>query len=106
MPKALLAGPSPEAKRYLVDLPIDYVSGSRAKHSSQDFVEHFRVGADAKIRDTQYQLASREAPFRSRKLEPGTTLGEGTSGWPAVEPTVGGGGYGAWGWGGSGSHSY
>ena len=28
-PKAPLNGPSPEAKRHLVDLPIDYMSGSR-----------------------------------------------------------------------------
>ena len=57
-PKAPLSGPSPEAKRYLEDLPIDYMSGSRGKHSGQSFVEHFRVGSDGKIRDTQYQLAS------------------------------------------------
>ena len=42
VPKALLAGPSPEAKRYLVDLPIDYVSGSRAKHSRRDPVPSYR----------------------------------------------------------------
>jgi membrane carboxypeptidase/penicillin-binding protein len=102
-PKAPLSGPSPEAKRYLVDLPIDYLSGSRGKHSSQGFVEHFRVGADGKIRDTQYQLASREAPYRSRRAEPGTNTGESSWGW---RPTVERGGYGAWGWGGSSSHSY
>jgi penicillin-binding protein 1A len=102
-PKAPLSGPSPEAKRYLVDLPIDYLSGSRGKHSSQGFVEHFRVGADGKIRDTQYQLASREAPYRSRRTEPGTNTGESSWGW---RPTVERGGYGAWGWGGSSSHSY
>jgi penicillin-binding protein 1A len=102
-PKAPLTGPSPEAKRYLVDMPIDYSSGSRGKHSSQSFVEHFRVEADGKIRDTQYQLASSEAPYRSRRAEPGTNTVESSWGW---RPTFERGGYGAWGWGASSSHSY
>ncbi|HYA05299.1 MAG TPA: transglycosylase domain-containing protein, partial [Xanthobacteraceae bacterium] len=59
-PKAPLSGPSPEAKRYLVDIPIDYMTGDRAGGQSQNqgfgalfaqsqpqsqgstFVEHFR----------------------------------------------------------------
>jgi hypothetical protein len=46
-PKAPLNGPSPEAKRYLVDLPIDYTDGSRRSRGSREgFVEHFRIGAD------------------------------------------------------------
>ena len=104
-PKAPLSDPSPEAKRYLEDLPIDYMSGSRGKHSSQSFVEHFRVGSDGKIRDTQYQLASHESPERRRKAHPDTSSGESTWGWRSPEPTVERGGYGAWGWGGSASHS-
>jgi hypothetical protein len=64
--KAVLA--SPEAKRYLVDLPIDYTDGSRRSRGSREsFVEHFRIGTDGKIKETQYQLASREAPSRPRK---------------------------------------
>jgi hypothetical protein len=71
-PKAPLNGPSPEAKRYLVDLPIDYTDGSRRSRGSREgFVEHFRIGADGKIKETQYQLASREAPSRPRKAESG-----------------------------------
>ena len=67
-PKAPLNGPSPEAKRYLVDLPIDYTDGSRRSRGSREgFVEHFRIGADGKIKETQYQLASREEPSRRRK---------------------------------------
>jgi hypothetical protein len=59
---------SPEAKRYLVDLPIDYTDGSRRSRGSREsFVEHFRIGTDGKIKETQYQLASREAPSRPRK---------------------------------------
>jgi hypothetical protein len=55
-PKAPLNGPSPEAKQHLVDLPIDYQSGARIKGGSQAFLEHFRVGADGKVTDTQNQL--------------------------------------------------
>ena len=71
-PKAPLNGPSPEAKRYLVDLPIDYTDGSRRSRGSREgFVEHFRIGADGKIKETQYQLASREEPSRPRKARSG-----------------------------------
>ena len=56
-PKALLSGPSPEAKRLLVDARIDYYSGNRVE--AGNFVEHFRRDAAGQIEDTQYQLASR-----------------------------------------------
>jgi penicillin-binding protein 1A len=101
-PKAPLNGPSPEAKRYLVDLPIDYTNGSRGSRGSREgFVEHFRIGADGKIKETQYQLASREAPSRPRKAD---TLrsregGESAGGARSAQPEARGG-YGAWGWGG------
>jgi hypothetical protein len=56
--QAPLNGPSPEAKRYLIDLRIDYTNGSRGSRGSREsFVEHFRIGADGKIKETQYQLA-------------------------------------------------
>ena len=98
-PKAPLNGPSPEANHYLVDLPVDYKDGSRRSRGSREsFVEHFRIGADGKIKETQYQLASRERPgqyqlasreasSRPRKAGPDIPSGER--------------GYGAWGWGGS-----
>ena len=35
-PKAPLNGSSPEAKRYLVDLPIDYTDGSRRSRGSRE----------------------------------------------------------------------
>ena len=104
-PKAPLNGPSAEAKRYLVDLPIDYTSGSRGSRGSREgFVEHFRVGADGKIKETQYQLASREEPSRPRKERSGHhrlasgEARESTWGRPAKPEARGG--YGAWGWGG------
>ncbi|MGO9628902.1 MAG: penicillin-binding protein 1A [Xanthobacteraceae bacterium] len=93
-PKAPLSGPSPEAKRHLVDLPIDYVSGSRiggnqygGQYSGQGFIEHFRVEADGKVNETQYQLVSHQDVDSTR-------YGEGESGSEQ--------GWGAWGWGGRG----
>jgi membrane carboxypeptidase/penicillin-binding protein len=57
-PKVPLSGPSPEARRLLVDAPIDYTTGSRV--AGGGFVEHFRRDADGRVEDTQYQLASRD----------------------------------------------
>jgi hypothetical protein len=105
-PKAPLNGPSPEAKRYLVDLPIDYTDGSRRSRGSREgFVEHFRIGADGKIKETQYQLASREAPSRPRKAGPGIPWGESAWKLGPAKPTERGG-FGAWGWDGSASQWY
>jgi len=79
-PKALLSGPSREARRELVDLPIDYFSGNRlggdagngargggdrsggggGGTGTPNFVEHFRLGPDGQLADTQYLLVSRE----------------------------------------------
>src|SRR6202050_3785639 len=81
-PKAPLSGPSREAQRLLVDMPIDYMSGdplnrpspdngaggfaglfganaNNGARSGPDFVEHFRRGSDGQIADTQYQMVSR-----------------------------------------------
>ena len=55
-PKAPLSGPSPEARRMLVDVPIDYVTGNRV--AGGGFIEHFRRDAEGRVADTQYQLAS------------------------------------------------
>jgi penicillin-binding protein 1A len=64
-PKAPLSGPSPEAQRHLIDLPIDYASGDRV-NGGRGFIEHFRLGADGRFDETQYQLVSREDPYASR----------------------------------------
>ena len=96
-PKAPLNGPSPEAEQHLVDLPIDYSSGSRIKAAGggQSFVEHFRVGADGKVKETQYQLASREEPHAARHAEPKAEQDSWRDwGWRNNEQ-----GWGAWGWG-------
>jgi membrane peptidoglycan carboxypeptidase len=83
-PKAPLSGPSPDAQRMLVDMPIDYASGDLlnrptpppaqdnggfaglfggnqpppVQHSGGAFIEHFRRGPDGQVADTQYQLVS------------------------------------------------
>jgi penicillin-binding protein 1A len=60
-PKTPLSGPSPEARRFLVDAPIDYYSGNRV--AGGGFIEHFRRDAAGQIEDTQYQMASRDGYY-------------------------------------------
>ena len=122
-PKAPLNGPSPEAKRHLVDLPIDYMCGNRINGGGgQAFVEHFRLEIDGQVNETQYQLVSREDPNASRNPEPETDPGWGRWGGRNAGPEAeqgwgawGGGrnaepqaeqGFGAWGWGGREGRSY
>jgi penicillin-binding protein 1A len=57
-PKTPLSGPSPEAQRHLIDLPIDYASGDRVP-GNRGFIEHFRLDAAGRFEETQYQLVSR-----------------------------------------------
>jgi penicillin-binding protein 1A len=59
-PKVPLAGPSPQAQAQLVDLPIDYMSGTPIRGGRGAFIEHFRVGPDGHVVDTQNLLVSRE----------------------------------------------
>jgi len=60
-PKTALSGPSPEARKMLVDVPIDYITGNRV--AGGGFIEHFRRDAAGQIEDTQYQLASRDGYY-------------------------------------------
>jgi penicillin-binding protein 1A len=99
-PRAPLNGPSPEAKRYLVDLPIDYYSGTRVggarygqygqytENAGQGFIEHFRTGPDGKILETQYQLMATTA-----HQEGDSVVGSPDAGGGAEQS------WGAWGWG-------
>jgi penicillin-binding protein 1A len=88
-PKAPLAGPSAEAKRELVDIPIDYMSGNRVggntnnnngngffgafgnaanntpPSSGNAFIEHFKRGPDGQVADTQYQLVNQADAYAS-----------------------------------------
>jgi penicillin-binding protein 1A len=96
-PKVALNGPSPEAKRHLIDLPIDYATGDRiavdraaADRQAPDlfgrerapaargFVEHFRLETDGQLNETQYQLVSREDAYAVRtEDQPQTDQGWG-----------------------------
>ncbi|MFZ0373574.1 MAG: transglycosylase domain-containing protein [Xanthobacteraceae bacterium] len=60
-PKTPLSGPSPQARRDLVDIPIDYMSGNRM--NGGNFIEHFRRSADGQVADTQYQLVSQDDAY-------------------------------------------
>jgi hypothetical protein len=71
-PKAPLSGPSPDAQRRLVSLAIDYESGDRVRRS-RGFVEHFRLGPDDQVHDTQYQICHSSYNERSGKQDEGKT---------------------------------
>jgi penicillin-binding protein 1A len=75
-PKTPLSGPSREAQLHLVDLPIDYASGNRIT-DGRGFIEHFRLGADGRFNETQYQLVSQEEAYASRTQGEGGTTSEG-----------------------------
>jgi membrane peptidoglycan carboxypeptidase len=73
-PQVPLPGPSPEASRHLIALPIDLHSGQRIDSYAQRddypgqradgrnrgaFMEYFRTDDDGRLRDDQYRLVSR-----------------------------------------------
>jgi len=71
--KAPLSGPSREAQLHLIDLPIDYASGDRITGGGRgNFIEHFRLAADGRFNETQYQLV------------PQDEASAGQSGWPTT----------------------
>ena len=77
-PKEPLSGPSAEARGQLVDLPIDYMSGTPVRAGGHgDFIEHFRIGSDGQVADTQYDLVSREEAEQRRNEA--DTIGQPTS---------------------------
>ena len=78
---------------------LDYYSGTRINGGGQAFVEHFRLDADGKVNETQYQLVSREEPHPPGQSEPEAEQDNWRDrGWDnrgsAAEQ-----GWGAWGWG-------
>jgi len=59
-PRTPLPGPSPEAARHLVALPIDVRSGQRLDERSRNaFMEYFRTDDSGNVDDAQYKLVSR-----------------------------------------------
>jgi membrane carboxypeptidase/penicillin-binding protein len=93
-PKTPLSGPSREAQRHLIDLPIDYASGTRVT-GGRGFIEHFRLADDGRFNETQYQLVSPEDANASR----GETTAEGYwAGAPSDDGRAGRSYYPASGW--------
>jgi membrane carboxypeptidase/penicillin-binding protein len=82
-PKTPLSGPSREAQKHLIDLPIDYLSGDRVTDGRASFVEHFRLGADGRFTETQNQLISSQDAYASRQEQGPPTNGFGAWGWGA-----------------------
>jgi 1A family penicillin-binding protein len=59
-PQTALRGPSPEAERHLVALPIDVHSGERIETRNRSaFVEYFRLDKSGKFTETQHRLVAR-----------------------------------------------
>jgi penicillin-binding protein 1A len=63
-PRTPLVGPSREAARHLVALPIDGQSGERVDSRGYGaFMEYFRLGPDGRYIETVYQLMSRGSEY-------------------------------------------
>jgi penicillin-binding protein 1A len=59
-PRTVLGPPSDQARRRLVDLPVDLTTGDRLAYASpRAFVEHFHLDGQGQLEDTQYRLVSR-----------------------------------------------
>jgi len=67
-PPTVLSPPSPEARRKLVNLPIDLITGDLAAQATEaTFVEHFHLNGQGQLQDTQYRLVSRENAYAYRE---------------------------------------
>lgn len=70
-PKTALSPPSADAKRQMVDLPIDLNSGDRVANGSRlAFVEHFRLDRSGRFDETQYRLVPREEAYATNQNNP------------------------------------
>ena len=59
-PKTALRGPSPEARKQLLALPIDRRTGARVTNgSAKAFTEYFRLEPGGRFTETQYRFVSR-----------------------------------------------
>jgi penicillin-binding protein 1A len=56
--RTTLNPPSEEARRHLVDVPIDVESGQKLARSRDAFMEHFHRDSDGNVNDTRYRLVS------------------------------------------------
>ncbi|MBO0758267.1 MAG: glycosyl transferase, partial [Bradyrhizobiaceae bacterium] len=82
-PRTPLNPPSAEARRQLVDVPIDVDTGETVVSGSENaFIEHLRVGKNGQIDDTQYRLVSREEAYAYREDLQGQDESAGSYGSP------------------------
>jgi len=72
-----LSGPSPEARPFIADRPLEPRSGRQT--AGGGFLEHFRV-KDGRVADTQYQLLPREDRYAMRPDAEDGDLGAGEDG--------------------------
>jgi membrane carboxypeptidase/penicillin-binding protein len=80
-PKTALSGPSPEAQRQLIALPIDLRTGDRiADGRAGGFKEYFRLDASGRLAETQYRLVPREEAYAFHHPDPWRD-GEEAGGW-------------------------
>ncbi|HEY6992435.1 MAG TPA: transglycosylase domain-containing protein [Xanthobacteraceae bacterium] len=68
-PRAVLAPPSPEAKRQLACKSIDLESGEAPAGGGKVITECFRIDRNGRMVDTQYQLVSREEAYGVREQD-------------------------------------
>jgi len=81
-PKTVLSPPSDEAKRQLVDLPIDLNTGDLlGRGNPRAFVEHFRLDRTGQLDDTQHRLVSRDEAYAYRGDRDPRGDGEMLGGW-------------------------
>ncbi|HET7019942.1 MAG TPA: transglycosylase domain-containing protein [Xanthobacteraceae bacterium] len=75
VPKAVLAPPSPEAKRYLTCKSVELDSDEAKNRRGRAISECFRLDAKGKVRDTQYVLVPRESGYVKRAENNGNREG-------------------------------
>ncbi len=65
-PRTPMRGPSPEASKQLIALPIDVRSGVRLAAGDRGaFMEQFKLDRSGRFNETQYRLVSRENAYSS-----------------------------------------
>ncbi|MDP4022512.1 transglycosylase domain-containing protein [Methylobacterium sp. NEAU 140] len=64
VPRTPLRGPSPEARPFIADLPIEPRSGRRI--AGGGVLEHFRTAGNGQMADTQFRLVPRETLYAMR----------------------------------------
>jgi len=60
VPKAPLAPPSPEARKLIVDLPVELNSGERIRGGRSAFIEHFRLDAKGALIEPKNRMVESE----------------------------------------------